>query len=99
MPLVAPVQRHGADGHLLIEMNGGFRALQLKKINVSEGIASAQQITLFLKSEKVHYTEGIPPTVDTTTSHSCTKPCPLEARPPELFCSGVLVILLFVAVK
>lgn len=29
-------QRHGADGHVLVEMNGGFRALQLKKAKVSD---------------------------------------------------------------
>ena len=28
-------QRHGADGSVLVEMNGGFRALQVKEVNVS----------------------------------------------------------------
>eukprot|EP00903_Cladosiphon_okamuranus_P011838 g11123.t1 len=29
----APETRHGAEGHVLVEMNGGFRALQLKEAN------------------------------------------------------------------
>lgn len=32
---LAPTQRHGAEGQVLVEMNGGFRALQLKEVNVS----------------------------------------------------------------
>lgn len=36
--LISPPQRHGADGHVLVEMNGGFRALQLKETNVSVSI-------------------------------------------------------------
>ncbi|CAM9672918.1 unnamed protein product [Scytosiphon promiscuus] len=35
----AAEKRHGADGQLLIEMSGGFRALQLKKVNGAPTLA------------------------------------------------------------
>eukprot|EP00752_Nemacystus_decipiens_P008004 g7151.t1 len=33
VPTPTAETRHGADGHVLVEMNGGFRALQLKEAN------------------------------------------------------------------
>ena len=39
-------QRHGADGDLFMEMDGGFRALQLKKTDVSDLVKGLQSQTL-----------------------------------------------------
>lgn len=49
-PLSVALQRHGAHGQLLVEMDGGFRALQLKKSHVSDMTPLASQRIMFCTS-------------------------------------------------